>query len=276
MYLPLKEVLKAMAGLGEVVMFAVKKAVENQLPEKMAGVVKNHIGTLVGGSAGILADEALNKAGIQKEIDGTVYFHLPFLKGIEEKIKELAALHPERKKLFIHVRETLNDGTSLYDETGKEIYNIRSGNRNVKHLLLYEGTSLVGEAKKKLIQNPISFSDAFTITVLGKQLGDLKLSEKKLLWTQVKPSYASWLLRETKKGGVTYHMVEQVLDESGEEVINEKETGAIYLAGSKNYVLDYDESYDSFHRIEMILAFLIIEMQRGQDHLSYQRQRMYR
>ncbi len=243
-----------MNGLGDLIGEKVRNAILNS--GKKGGMIKELIGEEAAEVVGSRVNQLLEKAGIQKQLDGKILIKLPWMKSVEENTAEVLAIHPEWGKICAYVfDDSVRNETGFYDLEGNEWYRIKGAWNNARHMALLREEQVIGEVHKEhiLIKNPLSLADMYRYSIIlrGKELGTIEIKDQKFK-ACCKPNFDLWVMNEKKHGEY------EVLDESGNAV------AAVYSTGENNYVFDYSTSFNP----ELLILTYIATQMREED-ISY-------
>lgn len=248
-----------MAGIGDLLGLAARAATQATLKNK--GSVNKMVGSAIGHAVANAANSLLVKTKVQSE-DGKLLLKLPFLKNVEEKTRSILAIHPDRKKVFFHMADSICDESVFYDIEGNAVYQINKSSKNLKHISLCSNNQFIGEIQKKteLIKNPLQDSDKYSITLHGNDLGHIIVGDR-IIKTYAKPEFDSWEM--TEKGFHAY----EILDK------DEKEIASIYYPGDSTYIIDCSNSFD----LELlIMTFMAVQMRKEMNRKKIERERKMR
>ena len=224
------------------------KTITELVGEKAQSVIDDNVGSKI--------DRLLEKAGIQKQLDGKILIKFPWMKSAEERTAEVLSIHPEWGKICAHVfDDSVRNETGFYDLDGNEWYKIKGSWNNARHMALLRDNQVIGKVDKEiiLIKNPISLANPYRykITLREKELGTIEIRDRKFKAYCI-PDFDSWVMNETK------YKEFEVLDESGNTV------AAVYYTGENDYLFDYSTSFNP----ELLILTYIATQMRKED-ISY-------
>lgn len=242
-----------MAGLGELAAIIAKVAVDSTIKGK--GIVQKAQKTAAVIAAAGIADQVEKKAealGINKI--GEWIHRIPFFTTAEEKIAKAFAEHPERNKVCFHFTESIRDGVSFYDPDGNEVFVIRGNKKNLRQIELYNGDRFVGRIEKHITININPFSNLQKYDALIHNT----TTTVRVDLSKVSIDGVSWSMN--KISGGNYSVVNSIFEE----------VGRFYSLGSRNFVLDYDDTVDP---TELLLAFMAIKIRAEEVMRNHQHPR---
>ena len=226
--------------LSELAAIAAKVAADGATKGK--GIVQKVQKTAAVLAATAVADKVEKKAcdlGINKI--GDLIRKVPFFTTAEEKIKKAFAEHPERNKVCFHFTDSVRDGVSFYDPDGNETFMIRSSKKNLRQIELYQGDRFLGRIEKHITININPFSDLQKYDAMIHNSNTIV----RVNYSKVSMDDVPWEMK--KISGGNYSVVKK----------NGEEAGRFYSLGSRNFVLDYD---DTVNPAELILSFMAIKI----------------
>jgi len=241
-----------MPGLGDLL----GKITSDAVTGKAGKIVKELVGPAITQKVAEKANNLLEKAGIQKELDGKILIKLPFMKSVETNIAEVLQIHPEWNKIAAHLYDnSVKNDSTFYDLDGNVLYRINESRRNIKHVELCRNGTPIGQVQKKLIllKNPLSMAEPYRYSVClrGRELGTIEITDRKLIRTCVKPDFDTWELNEVK------HQ-QYVVSKNGQDI------AMVHDVGENRYIFVFSDSFDPEL---LILVFMGIQM-RDEDKMS--------